>query len=162
MNRLFIRRVSVDSAAIPPGSYLAGLPAVHGGGLVFTSPVTFFIGENGTGKSTLIEAIAVAYGLNPEGGSRNFAFSTRDSHSPLWRAVRLEKGPIPPHDAYFLRAESFYNVATNIDELDDAPGGPLAADPVCLRRRVTARTVARRKLPGARARTFFRRWAVHP
>ena len=124
MNRLFIRRVSVDSAAIPPGSYLAGLPAVHGGGLVFTSPVTFFIGENGTGKSTLIEAIAVAYGLNPEGGSRNFAFSTRDSHSPLWRAVRLEKGPIPPHDAYFLRAESFYNVATNIDELDDAPGDP--------------------------------------
>lgn len=122
MNRLFIRRVSVDDTAIPADSYLAGLPAVRGGGLAFTAPVTFFMGENGTGKSTLIEAIAVACGLNPEGGSRNFVFSTHDSHSPLWRAVRLEKGPVPPRDAWFLRAESFYNVATNMDELDDAPG----------------------------------------
>lgn len=122
MNRFFIRRFSVDIARIPADSYLAGLPAVRGGGLTFTAPVTFFVGENGTGKSTLIEALAVAYGLNPEGGSRNFVFSTRDSHSPLWRAVHLEKGAVSPRDAYFLRAESFYNVATNIDELDDAPG----------------------------------------
>lgn len=75
-------------------------------------PVTFLIGENGTGKSTLLEAIAVASGFNAEGGSRNFRFSTRPSHSNLHQYLRLVRPPERPRDGYFLRAESFYNVAT--------------------------------------------------
>lgn len=87
----------------------------------FHPKVTFFIGENGSGKSTLMEAIAVAYGLNPEGGSRSFQFETRKSHSKLGEFLRLNKQPISPADAYFLRAESFYNVATELERLDREP-----------------------------------------
>ncbi len=83
--------------------------------------VTFLIGENGMGKSTLIEAIAVRYGFNAEGGSRNFRFDTRASHSPLHQHLVLERGPRRPSDGYFLRAESFYNVATYIEEIDSDP-----------------------------------------
>lgn len=79
--------------------------------------VTFFVGENGAGKSTLLEAIAVAFGLNPEGGSKHFTFSTKDSHSGLHQYLLLRKGVRYPRDTYFLRAESFYNVATTIDTL---------------------------------------------
>lgn len=86
--------------------------------LEFHPKVTYFVGENGTGKSTLLEAIAVAYGFNPEGGSRNFNFSTRDTHSDLHENIKLVKGVMRPKDGFFLRAESFYNVATNIDEID--------------------------------------------
>jgi predicted ATPase len=61
--------------------------------LRFEQLVTFFIGENGAGKSTLLEAIAVASGLNPEGGSRNFNFATRASHSGLKDYLRLVRSP---------------------------------------------------------------------
>lgn len=81
-------------------------------------PITFFVGENGTGKSTLLEAIAVAYGFNPEGGSKNFAFSSVETHSSLWKSIRLIKGAKRPSDGFFLRAESFYNVASEIERLD--------------------------------------------
>jgi predicted ATPase len=91
--------------------------------LRFEQPVTFFIGENGSGKSTLIEAIAVASGLNPEGGSRNFNFSTRASHSGLKDHLRLNRSLRRPRDSYFLRAESYFNVATQIEELDRELGG---------------------------------------
>jgi predicted ATPase len=101
------------------------LPAVRGlATLAFHPKVTFLVGENGSGKSTLLEAIAVACGLNPEGGSRNFNFATRPSHSPLDECVRLAKALATPGDSYFLRAESFYNVATEIERLDKEPGGP--------------------------------------
>ncbi len=94
------------------------LPAIHGlTALPFHPKVTFFVGENGSGKSTLLEAIAVECGLNPEGGSRNFNFATRASHSPLGECLRLSKAPAMPGDSYFLRAESFYNVATEIERL---------------------------------------------
>jgi len=86
--------------------------------------VTFVIGENGTGKSTLLEAIAVAWGFNPEGGSKNFRFSSRGSHSTLHDYLTLVKGVKRPKDGYFLRAESFFNVATEIEHLDAGPGGP--------------------------------------
>lgn len=85
--------------------------------------VTFFVGENGTGKSTLIEAIAVCCGFNAEGGSRNFNFETYHSNSVLSDYLHLTRGVRRPRDGYFLRAESFYNVATNIEELDGIPAG---------------------------------------
>ncbi|MBP2656317.1 MAG: ATPase [Firmicutes bacterium] len=77
--------------------------------------VTIIIGENGSGKSTLLEAVAVAWGFNPEGGTRHFNFSTHDSHSELYEHIRLVKGIKMPQNGFFLRAESFYNVATQID-----------------------------------------------
>jgi predicted ATPase len=92
--------------------------------LEFTKPVTFIVGENGSGKSTLIEAIATAYGFNPEGGTKNFNFGTRDSHSNLNSFLRLSKSYKSPENGFFLRAESFFNVATNIEELDKGSGGP--------------------------------------
>lgn len=102
------------------GSYLADLPVVrclHGlGELPFLKPVTFFAGENGTGKSTLLEAIAVSCGFNPEGGSKDFSFATKDSHSELYRYLTTIKR-VYPKDGFFLRAESFYNTATYLDEV---------------------------------------------
>ncbi len=91
----------------------------------FHPQVTFFIGENGSGKSTLIEAIAVSWGFNPEGGSKNFNFATYESHSCLHEYIRLSRGYKRPKDGYFLRAESFFNVASEIQQLDKAGGsGP--------------------------------------
>ncbi|OTN77584.1 hypothetical protein A5886_002684 [Enterococcus sp. 8G7_MSG3316] len=85
--------------------------------LSFERPVTFLAGENGAGKSTLLEAIAVAYGMNAEGGTKNFQFATRPSHSNLYQSLRLiRKGKIP-EDTFFLRAETYYNIATEIDDL---------------------------------------------
>jgi predicted ATPase len=96
--------------------------------LEFEDPVTFFVGENGAGKSTLLEAIAVGLGLNPEGGSRNFNFSTRASHSTLKDHLRLSRSPRRIRDSYFLRAESYFNVATEIEALDKEVGGPRIID----------------------------------
>lgn len=90
--------------------------------------VTFLVGENGSGKSTLLEAIAVACGFNAEGGTKNFRFDTRASHSPLHEYLRVVKGIRRPHDGFFLRAESFFNVATEIEKLDVEPGGPKIID----------------------------------
>lgn len=87
----------------------------------FHPNVTFIIGENGTGKSTLLEALAVACGFNPEGGTRNFNFSTRSSHSPLHDVLAISRGLRRPRDGFFLRAESFFNVATEIERLDAEP-----------------------------------------
>jgi len=99
------------------------LPAVRSlDKLVLHPNVTFFVGENGSGKSTLLEALAVSLGFNAEGGSKNFHFGTRRSHSELHRYLRVAKGVKRPRDGYFLRAESFFNVATEIEHLDDEPG----------------------------------------
>lgn len=100
------------------------LPAVRGlrdAPLVFHPKVTFIVGENGSGKSTLLEAIAVAWGFNPEGGTRNFNFSTEASHSPLHEFLRLGRSARRARDGFFLRAESFYNVASQINMLDREP-----------------------------------------
>jgi predicted ATPase len=84
--------------------------------------VTFLVGENGSGKSTLVEAIAVAAGFNAEGGSRSFRFATRASESSLGAALRIGRAPGRERSAFFLRAESYYNVATEIERLDAEPG----------------------------------------
>lgn len=103
------------------------LPAIQSLDNIELHPqVTFIIGENGTGKSTLLEAIAVAAGFNPEGGTHKFNFSTRSSHSELHKHLRLSRGILKPSDGFFLRAESFFNLATNIEELDrELAGSPL-------------------------------------
>lgn len=95
--------------------------------LEFKNPVTFIIGENGSGKSTLVESIAINSGFNPEGGSRNFNFKTQDSHSDLFEDIKLIRTAYRNKDGYFLRAESFYNVATAIDnyQVQDSYGGSL-------------------------------------
>ena len=99
-------------------------------------------GENGSGKSTLLEAIAIAWGFNPEGGSRNFRFSSRSrgmgvspmsggaSYSNLHEHLQLARGVARPRDGFFLRAESFFNLASEIDRLDedkDCPEPPVAS-----------------------------------
>lgn len=110
---LHIKALEIDWDRIEAGSYLRRIEALAGlEQLEFHAPITFFVGENGSGKSTLLEALAVAAGFNPEGGTRNYRFSTYDSHSELYDAVRLIRGTKKPAWGYFLRAESFYNVAT--------------------------------------------------
>lgn len=89
--------------------------------LTFNADVTFFVGENGTGKSTLIEAIATAMGLNPEGGNKNTSFATEETHTALYEYIKMVKSFKKPKDYYFLRAESFYNVATYMDSLVPPP-----------------------------------------
>lgn len=86
--------------------------------LVFHPKVTFLVGENGSGKSTILEAVAIQMGMNPEGGGRNFNFATRSSHSTLCDAIRLSKASNQEGDSYFLRAESYFNLATEIETLD--------------------------------------------
>ena len=89
----------------------------------FHPNVTYIIGENGMGKSTLLEGIAIALGFNPEGGTLNFNFSNYDSHSNLDQYLRLAKGVNKAKDSFFFRAETFYNLATNIESLDNEPLG---------------------------------------
>lgn len=120
MNQQFIREALIEWDKIERKSYLRDIPALQfRKPVVFERPVTFFVGENGSGKSTLLEGIAVAYGFNPEGGTKNFSFSTYDSHSELHEAVRLTRGPRKPKGSYFLRAESFYNVASKAEDYRD-------------------------------------------
>ncbi|TMG83197.1 MAG: AAA family ATPase, partial [Betaproteobacteria bacterium] len=90
--------------------------------------VTFLVGENGSGKSTLLEAIAVSCGFNAEGGTKNFRFGTRTSHSLLHEYIRIAKGIRRPKDGFFLRAESFFNVATEIERLDSEGMGARVID----------------------------------
>lgn len=132
MTQSYISSVRL-SAPLDHGSYLNTLPVVKQLGLMgelsFTHPVTFLVGENGTGKSTLLEAIAVASGFNAEGGTRNFTFSTATTHSELYRHLTISKRA-HPKDGFFLRAESFYNVASNIDNMDAPGDGPALGRPV--------------------------------
>ncbi len=129
--RPYIRGIRLEREKVPDfDRYPFSIPAVRGlDELAFHEAVTIFVGENGMGKSTLLEAIAVICGLCPEGGSRNFMLETRATHSQLYDYLTPLRGPLPPRDGYFLRAESFYNVATYIDELDEIPAG---APPLCL------------------------------
>ena len=123
-NEPFLRSVSLRRSHVASfDEYPFCIPAIrHLRTLELHPNVTFLIGENGTGKSTLLEAIAILEGFNPEGGSRHFAFKTRDSHSDLCRYLQPSRGVRRArHDAFFLRAESFYNVATWVDSLGFDP-----------------------------------------
>jgi predicted ATPase len=129
--RSFLLEVQLLKERVPSfDEYPYSLPAVRRLRRLLLHPaVTFLVGENGSGKSTLLEAIAIAYGFNPEGGSRNFRFGTRSSHSELHRCLRLVRGVKRARDGFFLRAESLFNLATEIERLDeDAVGGPRIID----------------------------------
>jgi predicted ATPase len=120
VSRISLQRDKVESF----DRYPFCLPAVRALEQIDLHPkVTFFVGENGSGKSTLLEALAVSLGFNAEGGSKNFRFGTRQSHSELHEYLRVAKGIRRPSDGFFLRAESFFNVATEIERLDE-DGGP--------------------------------------
>ncbi len=124
MNGQFIQRVIFDWNKIDNDSYLKRIEALQGvEKLDFNKPITFFVGENGSGKSTLLEALAVAHGFNPEGGTKNYVFSTHDTHSELCDAIRIVKSYRKEKWGYFLRAESFYNVATQ----EEAYANPVPA-----------------------------------
>ncbi len=130
----FIESVVLKREDVPSfDEYPYDIPAIRGlTELPLHPKVTYFIGDNGAGKSTLLEAIAVCAGFNAEGGSKNFRFSTRASHSELHSHLMLRKGTQRPRDGYFFRAESFFNVATTIEEADNDPdnaggGAPLGA-----------------------------------
>lgn len=115
----FLKRIRLARDEVGDFSrYPFNLPLVESLRTVeFSAPVTFFVGANGAGKSTLLEAIAIALGFNAEGGSRNFNFTTRASHSSLHNYLDLARGTRKPRSGYFLRAESFFNVATVVDDL---------------------------------------------
>ncbi len=122
VDELYIRNLSInwdyvadhaEDKKIGCPSYILDIPSLRSiDKLTFHRNLTFFCGENGSGKSTLLEAMAIAQGLNPEGGTRNYRFSTYDDWSNLTDAIRITHGPHRPDWSYFLRAESFYNMAT--------------------------------------------------
>lgn len=121
MNTQHVQGIRIDWDKIDSSSYIRSIDALNEvTELHFLKAVTFFVGENGSGKSTLLEAMAVAAGFNPEGGTRNYRFSTYNSHSQLYDAVRIIRGVHAPRWGYFLRAESFYNVATKEMDYEDA------------------------------------------
>jgi predicted ATPase len=129
MDPTFIRTVTLLREQVPDfNRYPFNLPVLRELDSLELHPrVTFFAGENGSGKSTLLEAIATAAGFNPEGGTRSFNFATRSSESELHRFLRLVRGYRRPRTGFFLRAESYFNVGTVLEQmpdiLQDAYGG---------------------------------------
>jgi predicted ATPase len=123
VNEQYVREVKLRRERVSSfDQYPFSLPAVRNLHTLALHPaVTFIVGENGSGKSTLLEAIAVAWGFNPEGGTKNFQFQTRASHSTLHEHLRLVKGIKRPKDGFFLRAESFFNLGTDIERMDAEP-----------------------------------------
>ena len=124
LERYYISEARIEKA-IPEESYLNDIAAIaemKKRPLDLRSSITFLIGENGTGKSTIIEALAIAAGFNPEGGTKNFSFATSNSHSDLYKYMTIVRNSYY-HDGFFLRAESFYNLASDIDRMDkESPG----------------------------------------
>lgn len=116
---MFFSRVKLNQDRIAdPNVYPFDIPAVRAiESLRFDRPVTYLVGENGSGKSTLVEGLAVAAGFNAEGGTKNFNFATAESHSGLHDTITLVRNARREKSGFFLRAESFYNVASAIDEL---------------------------------------------
>lgn len=117
-NNLFIKKVIFDREKVEDfEKYPFNIDIIKKlDELTFDSPVTFLVGENGVGKSTFIEALAVSIGLNAEGGTQNFDFHTKDTHSILSKYIKVGKYG-NPKTKFFLRAESFYNFSSEMQRL---------------------------------------------
>ena len=117
---IYIEKIINDKPKNERTEYPYNIPAIKNlHEFKFRKSVTFITGENGAGKSTLIEAIAISAGFNPEGGSQYLNYSTYDTHSSLYDDIRLVRAGRRNRDGYFLRAESFYNVASEVDRISD-------------------------------------------
>jgi predicted ATPase len=124
----FLRRAALAADA-PKGGDPFEIGAVRGIDCIEFAPVTVLVGDNGSGKSTIVEALAVAAGFNAEGGSRNLRFDTYDTHSPLHEHLVLQWNE-RPRWGWFLRAETFYGMASHIARDNDGRTGiaPLFSD----------------------------------
>lgn len=120
-NDAFVRSAEILWNEVPDAdAYPFDIPAIASlRKLRFDKGITFFCGENGTGKSTLLEAVGIAFGFNPEGGSRNYTFSTRPTHSQLHDFIRLDRSIYRPLDGYFVRSDTLFNLISATDELED-------------------------------------------
>ncbi len=113
-----VRRVRADGdRPLPPDRWPATLAPVaqllrDGLGL---GPATVLVGENGSGKSTVVEAVAMAFGMNAEGGSTGAMHRTWASESPLHQALAIERGPGASRWGYFVRAETMHGLFTFLD-----------------------------------------------
>jgi predicted ATPase len=121
----YLKEISLKEEINPAwDEYPFNIPAIRNlKTLQFHPDVTFLVGENGTGKSTLIESIALAMGFSSEGGTRNFNLVTADTISTLYKDIKTVRSFAKPRDYYFLRAESFYNVATYMDQIAGIDAG---------------------------------------
>ncbi len=115
----YLQQISLNRDKVPSfDAYPFSIPAIKNlDTLTFHPDITFLVGENGSGKSTLMEAIALGLDFSPEGGTKNFQLSSANDLSPLHEYLRISRSYLKPTDHYFLRAESFYNVATYMDEI---------------------------------------------
>src|SRR4051812_38274006 len=121
-----VRRVAAAEGIRPSGHWPHTIPAVHQlltDGLDLDPGVTFLVGENGAGKSTLVEAIAVAFGLSPEGGSTGARLTTRATESPLADDLLLTRGVGAKRAGFFLRAETMHGFYSYL-ERNPKPSGP--------------------------------------
>ena len=109
--------------AVSGGEYPFSIPAIRAleRGLELHPKVTFLVGENGTGKSTLLEGLADKWGFSKESGNRSKSLASRTYYTALAPAMTLTRTCARPMDGFFLRAESFYNFATEMDDLEKEP-----------------------------------------
>jgi predicted ATPase len=120
---VIVRRVErAPEAAVDRSQWPATVPAVSAllDDGIDLSPLTVLVGENGSGTSTIVEALAMAYGMSAEGGSTGARHRTRVSESSLWSSLRLVRTPGSSRWGFFLRAETMHGFYTYLEE---HPGG---------------------------------------
>ena len=114
-----INKKLIESSGVSYDEYPLSIPIIHDMNEVkFNKRVTFLIGPNGVGKSTLLEALAVKLDIPAEGGTKNYIFSTNDTHSCLHQYINTASGYRRPKEVFFFRAETFYNFASEYENIN--------------------------------------------